>query len=369
MQNRNVELDGLRGLAAVAVVFYHAVLAPIGSSPAALLQPIQSLSTIRDAVTKVALTVVNGHSAVLLFFILSGFVLTLSLDKTNGNAFSIIVKFTIRRVCRLYPCLIASLLLLWAVSLIYQSVGAKFQVVTIDAFLQNAILVKNVMIGPTHTIQVELLVIPFMLAMFATRAVFGTCGVLAWVVYSVIAMDYPNMVLNFPYLGDWLVAFAFGMLVASPLAKNLTKGTSGIGIVVLTVAFVFCRLFSPLLDHTAVVTQIIAGTWLVAALYYSSSDSSVRSFLGHPTVQLLGKISYSLYLINVIVMLVILSFLHNPPIYRDMPLEIGLLVGLATTLLSIPVSILFERWFEQGGVNLGRQLTKPRRPMAFAAAE
>ncbi|MBZ9873068.1 acyltransferase [Mesorhizobium sp. BR1-1-9] len=365
---RSTELDGLRGLAAVAVVFYHSILYPGNNASTVLLEPVQSLSSWRDVITKIALTILNGHSAVLLFFILSGFVLTLSLDKMRGSPGGVVAKFTVRRLCRLYPALIACLLLMWGLSLIYRNIGAVgMPFVTTETFLRNAVLVQNVLLGPTHTIQVEVLVIPFLLAMFAARAMLGTWGVIAGVAYSLLAMDRPWMVMQLPYIGDWLIAFAAGMLIASPIVRRIASRIDGFGIAVLAVGFVFCRLFSPLVDHGAVIVQVAVSSALVASLYYSRADSVVRAILVTRPVQFLGKISYSLYLLNVLALLMIWSVVGQTAVYQERPLEIGLLIGLAATLASIPASIMFERWFEQGGVRLGRYLTRQRKPAGMSS--
>src|ERR1035438_6360232 len=80
-------LDALRGLAALVVVFHHLML----SLPDAL----------RDDLRYIDLPLLmGGRFAVMLFFVLSGFVLALPYFAGTNSAYS---PYLVRRFCRLYP--------------------------------------------------------------------------------------------------------------------------------------------------------------------------------------------------------------------------------------------------------------------------
>lgn len=87
-QLRYVELDALRGIAALAVVLWHFVCATY---------------TIQDPGTKSFVMslyfLVQGRAAVILFFILSGFVLSLPFLKETRPGYG---GFIVRRFCRIY---------------------------------------------------------------------------------------------------------------------------------------------------------------------------------------------------------------------------------------------------------------------------
>jgi len=96
-------LDGLRGIAAVAVFFFHAPL----------LDPLPSWMRLAITVSPLG-ALFNGPGAVHVFFVLSGYVLALTLqsDDRAGR----IPRYYVRRVFRIHPPYMAAVLLAFAVS-------------------------------------------------------------------------------------------------------------------------------------------------------------------------------------------------------------------------------------------------------------
>src|ERR1700727_590019 len=112
---RLLALDGLRGLAACAVVFYHSILHnDLSLLNRVLYQPLQAAGNTRDFVTKLALILLNGEGAAFRFFVLSGCVLRLSLEnKRDEPVLSVCPRFIGARVARLYPPLIVCMVLFY----------------------------------------------------------------------------------------------------------------------------------------------------------------------------------------------------------------------------------------------------------------
>jgi peptidoglycan/LPS O-acetylase OafA/YrhL len=79
-----VTLDGLRGIAAIAVLFRHTVPNFMPTSPSA-----------------------SGYLAVDLFFVLSGFVIAYAYERALLNGMTI-AQFMVKRVVRLYPLYIVA---------------------------------------------------------------------------------------------------------------------------------------------------------------------------------------------------------------------------------------------------------------------
>ncbi len=95
-ESRLPQLDALRGIAALAVFFGHAI--PMMPTIPGLLQSINStpLHIFYD-----------GLSAVLLFFVLSGFVLNLKFVSKTNYGRHWVINFLVRRVFRIYPAFLA----------------------------------------------------------------------------------------------------------------------------------------------------------------------------------------------------------------------------------------------------------------------
>ncbi|MES0203334.1 MULTISPECIES: acyltransferase [unclassified Mesorhizobium] len=368
---RSNALDGLRGIAATSVIFYHAILHHQVLIDTILIPPIQSLSTFGDVATKIVLAAVNGNSAVLLFFVLSGFVLRLSLERDKARPIVVVVNFVVRRLCRLYPAMFFCMGCFLAVAILYQQLGwAGFPVPNLGAALVNASLFKITWHGPSGTIQAEFLAVPFILAAFFIGRTFGPIAVLACVAYSIFAFGNPAMVLWAPNMHSWLSAFMVGMLVADKRLKPFFSEMTGPALVLLCVGFFVLRAATDMNGIQSAVGQTALCGALVGAVYYASPKLAVVRFLNWHPVLFLGRISYSLYLLNVIWLFVAWSIVVPLGVETTHPLFTGMVVGTVVLLLTIPLAAFSERLFEQGGVWLGQRLTirQPAKNLAFLPA-
>lgn len=95
MAARLETLDGLRGIAALLVVIYHFF---VGLAEPAYAPPLYPHGSLLGAVPVVQ---VFGDAGVLLFFLISGFVIMMTLERSSG-----LVDFATRRLARLWPAMI-----------------------------------------------------------------------------------------------------------------------------------------------------------------------------------------------------------------------------------------------------------------------
>jgi peptidoglycan/LPS O-acetylase OafA/YrhL len=103
-------LDGLRGVAAVVVVAFHVFLYAELSETASTVLLASPLGLI-----------VNGPGAVHIFFVLSGYVLALSLSRDTGSGR--LARFYVRQLFRIQPPYMAAVLFAWAASSAYPRLG------------------------------------------------------------------------------------------------------------------------------------------------------------------------------------------------------------------------------------------------------
>ncbi len=135
VEARNHQLDGLRGYAALAVVFFHSIFFDPTMAGRVLGRDFSELKDWYDLLAKLLLIIFNGQTAVVIFFILSGAVLFESLrQREKGSISSVVGKFLIRRFFRIYPALVVCLLTCW--------VAFYFLTTTrsVEQLLQNIVL-------------------------------------------------------------------------------------------------------------------------------------------------------------------------------------------------------------------------------------
>jgi len=144
MRERNRGLDGLRGYAAVAVIFYHCLGERFLKTPKLL-----SASSLHDVVERLAVALFNGSTAVTVFFVMSGAVLMNSLQHQQGNISRLAIRFVTDRFFRIYPALFVSVLIC---AIVFYVTG---QPRSLQAVLENLALYSFEVNGATWTLNAE----------------------------------------------------------------------------------------------------------------------------------------------------------------------------------------------------------------------
>lgn len=365
---RSHALDGLRGLAALAVIFYHSLLLDPHLVRDILPVPVQDLTHPGDIAAKFALVMFSGSLAVLLFFVLSGFVLKLSFDRMQGSPAAVAYNFVIRRLCRLFPALVFALLLCHALASFWiwaglPGSGRHLFLTAADpwAILQNALLWTTRAHGATWTLQAELVVIPFLLAaLFISRI--SAAATLGCFAYALLAMKASFLVGGAPWMSPFLAAFIAGMVAADTRFRTVFLGMGQRLLVLLLVMLLAIKLFLPMKGFAVGVLNVALSMMLVGGVYHAAlSTPFIRALNSRPS-QFLGRISYSLYLINVPLIWVVLALSPALGLDRLDATARGLLIGLLVTLASLPAAALSEKVVERAGIRLGRMLSiKPDR--------
>lgn len=355
---RSTALDGLRGYAAVAVVFYHSIL---GSDPslvrAVLRPPVWAQHAGAAMLEKGVLSVLNGELAVQVFFAISGLVLFRSLAALHrGTWLRTCWVFALRRFVRIWPALAVALVgtvaALGLASLAVPGVGVP----SARALGKNLLLSEYDVSGATWTLHAELAMVAPLLACFFLARRFGRLAVLGCVAYALLAFRL-RFLLGADHVLTYALPFALGgAAVESGFLDRLHRSRLAAPLALLAAAGVVLTFALQAPGSLRFVPQVALVT--VAVGWVSAAPGGIvgRVLEAAPS-RFLGRISYSLYLWNVPVFTIMLA-LVGAKLATAHPLEVGLAVGAAATLVTIPLAHLSERWVEQPCIALGRALTR-----------
>jgi peptidoglycan/LPS O-acetylase OafA/YrhL len=370
--NRRVaELDGLRGLAALSVVVYHWFLVdpanhggPYGPSLTAGMNwlyatPLYGL--------------VAGQSMVLLFFVLSGFVLSLAWSDARQRVW----RYLVARALRLYPLAwAASAIALVSISLLggsSRSGSALWVSLMLHSRLPSAPHLFAMIWpfgtmgidGPMWSLEQEL-----RLSLLLPVLVWGARRVPAWLLTLCACSLIIEATMRTSDLSSWawtpaaVGSFVLGIQMAGHRSR-LNQWWRGLGTptrFVVGVA-VLVSFWIPDWANTSPLVQTYLKNLLptagACALIIAAQNGGLRQRLRSRPVVWLGRISYSLYLIHVVVLRLLVQIAPaGVPALALAPVGIVLSLALAEVL---------QRTVEKPGIQLGRRLKRASRPQAIPA--
>lgn len=338
-------LDSLRGLAALVVVFYHGSLAVPGLYPA-----LQAIWPLR--------IVTAGQTAVYLFFVLSGFVLHLSLQRHDRDDYR---TFAARRLARLYPPVAAAVLMSAALYLLVDPRPLP----GLDGWLVRyswteppgpALLAGHLLLFDTdrfHTldnpmwslvVEVRLsLLFPLLAAGIRRRAATTVAGCLLVSLLSrhMLAGGHRVVPVDPFFTLQFLDLFAIGAFMAhhhQAMARALRRLPAPLVAIALALALCLHGRFVQYFMYAGAVG-------LVAA---SFTYPRLGRFYGLAPFVWLGERSFSLYLVHVPLLLAAVHVLHG-----RVPVAVIVAGALPVCLIGAE---LFWRGVERPSIRLGRHV-------------
>ena len=334
------ELDGIRGIASFAVGVSHA-LQSLAFFPSFALTAM---------LVYIAKSLINGGAAVDLFFIMSGFFLCGMVENAQGKK---LVAFYVRRYLRLAPPAIISVLLAYLYGICvsgHQNIpGASGLILDFFNFtdhpplhdiVMNLTLLRHEVNPPLWTIRIEIVasaVFPLLFWFKNLRAAaayrFSIFVLLAFLGY--ILRDYQKLGLD---LFHYLYIFYAGALV-----RDYGPAFSRISANIQTACFVMAfaiLLAAGFLDPAGANHPFIfdflccVSGCVIVILTAFGGLYQIKQFLTSMLIQFLGRISYSFYLLNEIILrlVAIIAFEAAPRLHLTQP---------ALLLLILPASLGF----------------------------
>lgn len=319
-RRRIVELDALRGLAALSVVLFH-------------------LTTRFDRVyghaTAPIVSVPWGHYGVQFFFGLSGFVILMTLERTRRPA-----DFIVSRFSRLYPAYWAAVALTTAAVTAGSLPDLRRNAITIVAnltMLQGFVAWPHVD-GVYWTLAIELGFYACMFGLYLAGLLGRIEAVLiGWIGLKWLWWLFPDLsfALGMLLVQDNIPFFAIGLC-----AYRYHAGAAGV------------KQALPVIGWALLTIGVIDGperlcvALLVTATFAAFATGRLRWLACRPLLWL-GAISYPLYLLHENIGFVALAHMRD----RGVPTDLAIAAALVLSLL---LALAVSRWIERPALRLIR---------------
>jgi peptidoglycan/LPS O-acetylase OafA/YrhL len=354
------ELQSLRGVAALIVAVSH-------MSSIYLLPPGAQIAV--DAVC-------NAHASIVVFFVLSGYVLTGSLLR-RGLSWSSVKGFYVTRLFRLFPALwVASavsalFLILYPQQVIHPAITNWFilylpKFPSATALLLAALAIDRSLIMPVWTIFIELMgsaIMPLLVAISLVKSrLYGWLLLgLGLASYALVLAPHrlDSLVYMFDFaLGTWLASRDWKLFSAKPLPIVLAAALT-----VIFFRFVWFAVLTgrpvPLsfgyADPLPMLVEGIAAFFLIGAL--ASEHGRVRLLRSRWAIGL-GNISYSLYLIHFPVAILLAKILSRKFSGGTSAVTATAVLITSGLALSLTLAVLIYRFIEIPSIAFGKRFSK-----------
>jgi peptidoglycan/LPS O-acetylase OafA/YrhL len=370
---RYEELDSLRGIAALIVLIGHYMMVfPAYESYQYDLNSPWIVYFVKETPFRMFLS--SGNESVILFFVLSGFVLYLSIINDKFHY----ATYLIKRICRIYVPYLVAIIIAVSVKMLLshndmpvisnwfskswtaaETPGLLLQhLFFIGQYNTNAY--NNVIWSLVHEMRISIL-FPLLIILFIRKKlkhsllcfmVFTFSSIMGIYLFG-SGMKQTSILLSFHYI----TIFLMGALLAKyrqVLFDHTLKMKKNIKIILLMIAMI-CFQYEGIIGDIDFLNNYIFRDYVVSCgvcilLLMSVSVRTFSTILKFRVLTLLGKISYSLYLYHLIVLF---SFMHL--FYDKLPTTLILILSFLFSILLASSAYLFV---EKPCINLGQYLTK-----------
>lgn len=355
-------LEGARGIAALMVALLHVGQASWLDGAGQKQPLVGAAAHTRDLPWgDLALRILgNGSGAVIFFFVLSGFVLTLSLQGGAGRSRPGLWTFLLNRVFRIYPAVIATILVFaaaWWLTGVSITSAASYEPFNL---LLNALLIKTDVNGVMWSLKLEVVAAPVIFVSVWAALRFGPRAL--WLISAVFlglsfSTGWSHWIIGPPAGNGAFYAFVFGIsacFYGAPVVARLKSPAIWLTAVIL--GFAAARPLLGWWSNWSSIFEAALSAAGIALLAYAPLKWWGGELLGR-LVRYYGKISYSFYLLHPLSLFLI----WNIPGLLTAVLDAGVprlvLAGLlfvGTTLVITPLAHLQWAQVERMGAAVPR---------------
>ena len=360
-------IESLRGIGAMIVAAWHVSGWAINGVLLLPHQPWQQASALQNAIGRFELALLPGHAALMIFFVISGLVLRVSLQYGPQDFGRSALRFHIARIFRIYPvCMFAILIAALAHGwMIPSQPGHPAMPLDLSDFVANLLLLDVSLNGTLWAIQVEVVMAPFIVLLYFIETWQGPRALVAIAVITSF-LSFSSRWTPWAPLSHNFFAFVLGMLIPT-LGKTYVQQLSRFSTSrLLAGAVISLFLAGPLFgffSRYSAFVEAYAATILVSILAYRI-DLQGFWLLDTRPFRLLGVSSGSYYVLHMslLVWIVPLVAMVTP---AALNVEVPALTGPVVIAIVLGVlsaaAILSYLVVEAPGIALGRRIMSSRR--------
>lgn len=366
MKKRFVLMDSARGIAAISVLFIHCWTSFVAGPEYR------------------TLNIIFAKLPVLVFFVLSGFVLSYSLKNALSRhklgSFNIISQsktFYIKRFFRIIPLIIFSLLSALVISRFYTvpvvssaAGGLKYFITmghNIDHYglIVNFFLIDPYVNPPLWTMRPELafsLIAPLLVMICLNNT---TIQVIAFSGFALIMFFFGGIIWWIGIFG-WLFPFYLGVLIS--FYDKAISGLPKVAVVSLLLLLGFMLLIvlteRGIPRGNGLLLSMVASGIIVLCLW--GEGTWLGDFFSSAPFRFLGRISFSLYILHspCIFLVWVLLERHNPEYFTAKGMLFGkITLFILASLISVPFACIVEKYVERPFNKLGHILAQRAKGM------
>lgn len=373
-EERFTKLDGIRGLLSIVVALNHSFLVvAIPEFANVWNQNVFRFTDWQSKIQQIFMLLGNGGAAVTLFFIMSGFVLGLSLSKMRFN-YVAIMNFYIKRLLRLYPVylliVILTALYMWTIFTykVFPLASTWYQwwmqfEMTLKEFIYNLLFIHAYIGGVTWTLRVILIVsLLFPIFYLINKKTSWWMDILITLLLAYFSFN----ILNIPNFRDlrYLYMFYAGISLLK-FSYFFSKIPGWLIYIFLPVGLYLLMDYRYLTnEYTGGLVEALVSWFLVGILAYNHK-LNLFNFLESKVLMFYGKISYSLYLTHFSVLYVLARLMYeniNLP-YDQYYLLTHLVLFIVSLSLSTIISNLIYSYIEKPSLLLSKKLLIPEKQL------
>ncbi len=388
--NRIESLDSLRGISAIIVLIHHILLMTPLFYAAHYKLPYDNW--IVDIFSNTIFhTFWAGSEAVLLFFVLSGFVLSLPFISGKDYNFK---DYIIKRICRIYIPYISVMIIAVILMVLFADYNGHSGMIdsfserrwahpfSIEAAISYLLMLgydnTNVN-GPTWSLVHEMrisfffpLIMLLVLRFNWKKSIFFGFGVSLSIWALLFIVDYfisnnsiSVIISSFKDTFFYTTFFIIGAVFAKNRAlflkpfKKLNIYKKMLLLLVALVLFNFDEILPILKNDYGImsiplnfISQWIAALGVIIFFVFAMYSNKTEKYLTMPIFLWFGKISYSLYLVH---MVVLITLMYTIGKVVPVPLALALV-----PIIAIPIAWIINKYIEQPSARLGNYLTRKK---------